>query len=103
MLFSCSGAQGPEVSLGECMRDFGETMLEQQDQDGRANPACQFSLILRLQEQLQPHSFLLRARVLTKMCIFSKCTAFWLLFLLRCLIYSHGMMIFLFFPLQQLP
>lgn len=103
-LLSCSGPLRQVLSLGECRRYIGETTLEQEDRGGRANPACQFSLIVRLQEQLRLLLTLLwRARLLTKMYIFSKCAAFLLLFLLPCLICSHGGMIFLFFSLQHLP
>lgn len=76
-------------------------MSEQQDQDGGANPACQFSLIVRLQEQL---GLLLtfissESKSAHEDAIFSTCAAFWLLFLLCCLICSNGTKIFLFFPL----
>lgn len=104
LLLSHSGPQGPEVSLGECRRYVGETTLEQQEQDGRANPACQFCLILRLQEQLGLLLILLSSESKSAHTdvYFFQVQSFWL-FLLRCLICSCGMMIFLFFPLQHLP
>lgn len=74
-------------NLGRCRSYAHEKTSEQQEQGGGATPACHFSLISRMQEQLG----LLLAFISSEsksahdVAIFSTCAAFWVLFLLCCL------------------
>ena len=82
-------------NLGWCRRYVHEKTSEQQEQGGGATPACHFSLISRMQEQL---GLLLtfipsESKSAHDVAIFSTCAAFWVLFLLCCLMawwYFHS-------------